>query len=155
MRRWVSSINKAVAQLAPNGGSSVFDTIKRIDARQDEIVARTMAIQDSAPNAIFECSASGACTFANRKLSELFGMDWSEMQNNGWLQAIRDDDRERVYEKWHHAVANDIPYRDEYTVVNQRTGALVRCVSMAKAMKDRDGKTLGYYGTVMPIDGQT
>lgn len=145
---WFRKLNRAIAELSPNGGSSIKDAINRIDTRGEVTSARTLAIQDTSPIPVYECDPNGSNRYVNHALCELFGLDAAEMRGNGWLEGIEPEDRQSAFEVWHQAVVNNVPYEHEYVVVNQRTGERIKCRTIARAMRNGKGEIIGFHGTV-------
>lgn len=150
-RAWIKRIDGAIAELKPNGGTSIKDTIRRIDSKIFEIQARTVVIQDASEKAIFECNASGECIYVNKALSDLFGLERSDMLNKGWLEAVDKEDRINVWKEWNDFIVNDIPYEAEYYIHNKRTGQKIKCIALARSFKDNEGKSIGIHGFVEPV----
>ena len=146
-----TELDKLVEQFQPNGGTSVRDAIDRIDFSVQRNTARFIAMLNHEIRAVFECDVEGQCTFANKALSDLFGMADDELMGNGWLVGIDPADRERIWQVWLSCVKSHIPYEAVYSVRNQRTNVkqLVRAYSMA--MKNLKGNIIGFHGVVEPI----
>lgn len=144
MTEWVRRLNSAIEELRPNGGRSIRDRIKRIDTTVQINAARVHVIMERDQMPIYECLPTGECSYANRSLCELFGLESEEMEGNGWLAALIPEDRERVFDTWRSAVAKQIPYECSYSL---RTKAGVEKVTTtAEPMWDTDGNLIGYHG---------
>jgi PAS domain S-box-containing protein len=139
-------------EFSPNSGKSIKDQMNRIDdsIRLGEL--RSKMISNSlVSTGAYECRADGNCTWVNNALSEMYGLDKDQMLGQGWLSAVKFNERQTVWETWHNAIINDIPYESEYTVVNQKKRNEFRVRTVAVAHKNLDGDVLGYYGTVLSI----
>ena len=75
---WIYSLNKSVKQILeevkPNGGKSLKDRVTAIQTQVNKdsnsintIYSRQKWILDNRPEPIFECNASGSCTWVNEK----------------------------------------------------------------------------------------
>ena len=155
IRKWLARIAVAIAdiqqvksEVTPNGGGSLKDIVSRIDARGERTAARTLALQDAQSACIYECDTDGCCTYANRALCDLFGIEQAAMMGNGWLTAIDHEHRAEVFEVWAHAASHGIPYENDYTVVNQRAHTRLKCRTYARPMRNSAGKVIGYSGIV-------
>lgn len=141
-------LDAITTELSPNGGSSFRDKVTRIEESIDLLKARWRLSLTSSSIGQYECDAEGQCTYANRALCEMFGLDESQMMGNGWLASIDHTDRARVWDDWVRDIAKDIPYEDRYTVVNARTGERIPVKTIAVAHRSRVGKILGFYGRI-------
>src|SRR5574343_1543531 len=98
-------------QVMPNGGSSMPDSMKRIEAtlktnaaaaaevRQTvDLMAATLRAQaNTNPRmATFEASPTGALTDANKTYLRWTGLTLPELVNWGWINSVHPEDRERV-----------------------------------------------------------
>jgi PAS domain S-box-containing protein len=139
-------------EFSPNSGKSIKDQLNRIDdsIRLGEL--RSKMISNSlVSTGAYECNVDGNCTWVNNALSEIYGLDKDQMLGQGWLSAVKFNERQTVWETWHNSILNDIPYESEYTVVNQKKRNEFRVRTVAVAHKNLDGDVLGYYGTVLSI----
>lgn len=147
--RQLGAIHKAIM---PNGGSSLLD---RVGAIEDDLVVLRdgQRARDDANGSgevhTFECQVDGACLYASRSLSALFGLNMDEMKGYGWLDAIDGAaERQRVQSNWMAALANSSPYRDTYRVHNRRTGERFIATAHATVSQNRNGRVLRIFGTV-------
>lgn len=140
----ITSVKK---ELTYNGGSSLKDQINEMKGLQE---ARFFWQQNIQEEALFNCDKMGDCTFSNKALCELFGMHYTEMSGKGWLKAIGETQHERedAYNAWISSIRNQLPYEYQYTVVNQKTGAKIKCIAKAEAMRNKSGEVMYYIGTV-------
>lgn len=154
-RRRSGSIRRALRlsdQLHDHYGVNVAESLvaelhkKNRDGAIREL--RTQLLEDKSGSAVFVSGADGRCEFANGQLAEMFGLDAHEFIGNGWLEAIDSDERLEVHEHWIECVTRKVPYRREYTVVNQRTGHSISCVARAYPAVLVDGTLLGFVGIV-------
>ena len=148
---WFTKLNEAVEQLRPNGGSSIKDSICRIDNLIQRNTAALVAMQLYDPRCLFECDINGRCTMANKNLCELFGLDTHDMLGSGWLLSLLETDRARVWDIWIGAVKAGIPYEATYTVVNRRTHQHVLCIAYASPLLNSKKELLGYSGVITEI----
>jgi PAS domain S-box-containing protein len=145
-------IDRMDHDFSPNSGKSMRDCIDRIDdsIRLGEL--RSKMISNSlVSTGTYECDADGNWTWVNNALVEMFGMSKDEMLHQGWLMGVKHTERQHVWEQWHIAIKNDIPYEAEYTVVNQKTRVESKVRVTAVAHKNLDGQVLGFYGSLLPI----
>lgn len=148
-------IRKIFHELTPNGGGSLADTIN--DIRKHQIIGQTRAQilwEHQQGVGYYECEGNasenaGACTWANKYLCDLFGIPLEEFVGFGWTQAIVSQaERNRIHKSWLAAVEDEIPYVEEYEIVNQHTGQRHRVKTRAWACYGKDKKVLKMFGTL-------
>ena len=135
-------------QVMPNGGSSMPDSMKRIEAKlQDNsnkaeaigktvnLMAATMrATSNTNPRmATFEASPLGALIDANKTYLRWTGRQLNEMLGWGWINTVHQEDREQVRHEWLQAIAD------------------VRTSVMKYRIVDEDGEVLHVEVTTTPI----
>lgn len=119
--KW-EQVQEALDQLKPNGGESLSDVIRKMSHGMTLLRARVFGVIDMDKTPVYEFDQTGACTFANRALCDLFGIDKSAMLGNGWIRGVDFNERDETYREWMSSVTDRRPYDCAYTVVNQRTG---------------------------------
>jgi len=115
-------------QVLPNGGSSLPDSLARLETQfsvmqaksgardiqiaaigqQVAMVGMTMkaTLETNPSMATFEASDMGLLTEANNTLLRWTGQQISGVRNWGWVNAVHPDDRTRVRGEWNQAVAD-------------------------------------------------
>ena len=115
---------------------------------QSESLFRTLATV--APVGIFRTDATGNCLYVNERWCAITGLSADSAAGYGWTTALHQDDRARVAEEWAQALRDHRPFRSEYRFrTTDRMETWV--VGQAQAELDRDGRTLGYVGTITDI----
>jgi len=139
-------------EFSTNSGKSIKDRITRIDNSLKKEELRNKLLADSLLTiGAYECNADGDCVWANKALCDMFGMSFTDMTGNGWLSAICEPDRKRVWKDWLENIQLDIPYDSVYAVCNVESGEKYSCRAHAVAHRDIKGNILGYYGTVVRL----
>lgn len=139
-------------EFSTNSGKSIKDRITRIDNSLKKEELRNKLLADSLLTiGAYECNSDGDCVWANKALCDMFGMSFADMMGNGWLSAICEPDRKRVWKDWLENIQLDIPYDSVYNVCNVESGEKYSCRAHAVAHRDIKGNILGYYGTVVRI----
>ena len=175
--RQMADITKRISELEtkfkPNGGSSLDDVIRGIKKETESIksdlsesrqkisgVLSTLEVHNQKhyviwatyPDGIYETDmATGDCTWVNPALSELFGLDASNMLGRGWLRAIIPADRETVWIRWQESIHNNIPFEAEYEVQNVRTRERFRVQTTVIKTIVREGKPITCVGLVRRV----
>lgn len=113
---------------------------------KEEFRSRYMLMH--ARDGVFECDSNGMCTYVNPTLARLYGLEASAMLGRGWLAAVAVADRDRVWTAWQHAVQDQIPYEDTFTL---QTGRKVKALAHICYGTDRK-KPLYHLGVVWEAD---
>ena len=136
-------------QFGKNAGKVIKDIMMQRgrDILIDEM--RLDIIENAVGIGIFICNDIGECTYANKTLALMFGMDQTGMLNYGWVGPIVD--KPTAMAEWKFSVANNTPYRATYQV--KVNGKIRNCYAEAEASID-EHKTvkLGYVGIVKYTD---
>lgn len=151
----VKKIEPVIDELKPNGGSSIKDVISQLMEKVTILDGRHHARFDGDGVPTYECGPDGMCTYASAALAELYGTTPEHFIGNGWLAAVETAaERQRVWDSWQDAVRKGIPYEDTYVVRSH--GVRKRVRTYTRAVKDRTGRVLCYFGVVTdqgPADG--
>ncbi|MDB6016966.1 MAG: Multi-sensor signal transduction histidine kinase [Pedosphaera sp.] len=126
--------------------------LERMRAREElqKSEERYRKLSDSAPIGIFENDVEGRCSYTNARWTTISGLSFEASREYGWLQAIHPEDRVAVEQDWRRSVAEGREWACEYRL--QTPEGMVHWVRVqAASMVSRDGKHVGYVGTVEDI----
>lgn len=98
-----SSIKFLMAELSPNGGSSVRDAISRIEIRLALTSGRVKAQMNDSSIPVFETDKDGKCTYANRAFLLRVQRGFSEIEGTGWVNVIHHSNKIEVMREWNKA----------------------------------------------------
>jgi len=135
---------KILAEFAPNGGSSLRDSINRIEALQFTSLRMT-------GKAYWVSKADGTAEYISPALAAIMGGSQEQFTRNGWIGAVPTECRQRVVDDWNSSVKDNREFDCEYAYLHPN-GTLVRVHGHALPMtaKQSDGtfKVIGYLGWV-------
>jgi PAS domain S-box-containing protein len=143
---------KIAQELTPNGGSSLRDTIDRIDKNVKILDSRQKVMMVSTGKAWFEADIHGKYTYVCRNWTELTGLSLVEARGNGWVLGVHPDDRVKVFEEWEQAVEQDREFLMNYRYVD-RKGHSTMCEVHGYPYRDGD-VTSGYVGVISVLDSE-
>jgi PAS domain S-box-containing protein len=118
LSRQVSIIMK---QVMPDGGSSLADSMKRIEttvsdnAKRSEATGKNVALMTATMRATsntnprmatFETSSEGLLVDCNKTYLRWTGKTLNEMLNWGWINTVHPDDRDMIRREWNQAVVD-------------------------------------------------
>ncbi|NEP01474.1 MAG: PAS domain S-box protein [Symploca sp. SIO2E9] len=111
---------------------------------------RYATLAEVSPVGIFRTDIRGNCLYVNERWCEIAGLTLEQSLARGWVSAIHRDDREQVFNEWHLAVHNSLPFRLEYRF-QRPDGAVTWVFGQALAQRDPQGGVTGFVGTITDI----
>lgn len=114
---------------------------------------RFAAITNLAPVGIIQVNIDWSCIYANDKMSELSGLSCEELSGQGWLQAIHEDDADRITRQLKATVSEGEPFADEFCLQTP-LGKITWVKANARALYDEHGEVMGMLATVTDISAQ-
>lgn len=96
---------------------------------------------------MFRTNDRGLHVFVDQRWCELAGLTASQAIGEGWLQAVRIDDRERVLQQWGAAVVSKAAFECEYRMAH--SDALI--LSQADVATGLNGKPRGFIGSITDV----
>lgn len=145
-------IEKMSIELKPNGGSSLYDTIKRIERQTVTAIERHRALVDSLHIVRFESDHLGACQWVSSAYAELSGLSQEQVQGNGWITAVHVDDRVSVVAEWQSCMQQQRTFLMSYRLVHVVTGDVHQVACVGKPITHNEA-IIGYVGTITPLTG--
>lgn len=132
------------AELRPNSGSSVKDSIKRIEDNIIVLMNKNRIILDDYHTGIIETNEKGEITWANATYLELTNRDLRETIGNGWINSVHPEDRNKVYEEWTKAFEQFRNFESSFRVMKQ-DGSILKVQAHAFPIKGKQ-RIQGYIG---------
>lgn len=115
-----------------------------------ECEARFRAMADSAPLMIWMTDADHQCVFINQAWQRFTGRSLFEERDDGWIENVHPDDRERCLATHHEAFASRSAFSTEYRL-HRVDGQYRWLLDSAAPRYDADGAFLGYIGCCVDI----
>lgn len=137
-------------KLSPNGGSSIADSIKRIEARQVASDARALALINDSKIGIFYCDLNAKNTWVNRTYARFLGCGAEELMGYGWRKFISTNELERYSRVWHAAFKDGCEFGETVEFTNAQNRTLNLHIEVV-AVKDEKGQTTSYIGQVTAL----
>jgi PAS domain S-box-containing protein len=131
------------AQLQNNGGSSVKDSLDRIEARQHLFEQRQRVLFADATTGIAETDAEGRCLWVNRKMCEMTGRLPEDLMGYGWRNSIAPDERERFTRDWDQALDEHREF-ERYYHIQTPAGRRIRVYARTQKLLDSKGRVAGW-----------
>lgn len=140
-----------VAELHPNGGTSVRDSLNRIEKDLSLANERHRARMLDSPEMIFETDSEGNCVWVNRTYSRGVQRSFVELRGRGWVNGISVDDRDKVVAEWYKAVSEDREFEMRFDFQNPDGEVFTVDCRSYKMRDERTGKAIGYLGHCIKI----
>lgn len=123
---------------------------KQVEMALRDSEQRYATLADFSPVGIFRNDATGAMVYANRCWSDITGLSPADGWENGWLESVKPDWRDRLINDWQHSTQAGTSYSVE-SCLQMRDGSLKWVYCQAQPEKDADGRLIGYVGTLTDI----
>lgn len=106
-----------VEQFSPNGGSTLKDSLNRIESKQaiNEVMSTFMA--NSIDEAMFKTDSNGLCTWVSKSYLDLVGRSLDDVKDWGWTLILHPEDSARVNAEWNLAVEGKRQFESKYRIV--------------------------------------
>lgn len=154
----LASLAVIQGELTRNGGSSLKDSIDRIEKNVDKVKDRQTAINayirtsfNTNSKPIFECDPRGHLIYMNKAFLEMAQFRESDLLDMGWVNLISPSCRDRVQELWFEAV-NDQRNFDEIIEYQKPDGERYAVHVQAYIIRSGSSRNLGYIGEVTVIE---
>lgn len=134
---------KILDELKPNGGSSIKDTLTRMETRLVKSVHLNQAVMNSMGIPYFITNPHGEITEVGRSLCRLLGRNEDEIIANNWLSWVHN--HAQVLSNWKYCVDNHMDFTQ--TVIFKRLNGESVLVEVVAYQLGQSGN-YGYYGTM-------
>ena len=131
------------------GNAQDVTASRLVERRQREQSAEMEAVNDAALVGLFHADTAGHCTYVNSTFERMSGLHAAQAAGNGWLDPVHAEDRARVVDEWHAALAQGQRHRSEFRYL-QADGRVV-WVQLQAAPIVLDGRVTGFVGCVEDI----
>lgn len=143
-------LDQIMNQLVPNGGSSIKDSLNRIEDKQEFFGSFLKAQMNVNAKALFEADKDGRWVWVNRPHSRLTGYQTSEVMGDGWINVVAPECRARVLEQWRRAVEGSREFDEDVWYVQTDGVTRYRVNVHAYIIQGRGGCVNGWIGEVTP-----
>jgi PAS domain-containing protein len=150
VERIETGLNTLVAEVKPNGGSSIKDSINRIDTRVEHIQARVRYQDETNPIAKFELDHLGECTFANDAFCEILHANEGDLLFAQWYAFVDPEDRGNCIRSVKEAIEYKFPI-DITARFRAEGDGLVRLRLKASPHIASGAVLRGFFGTVTTV----
>ena len=136
---------KISSEFKTNGGKSLRDQINDLQASTKTILYRQRWILDNREEPIFETDEFGNFTWVNDAFVRLTDRSFRELQNNNWINSLKEDSREEITESWKIAIENKRTFEHILFIVDSKNRVFsTKCI----ASRQEDGKYIGSFTNI-------
>jgi PAS domain-containing protein len=147
----LSELNKFVREkLTKNGGSSIFDAVKRIEDRQIVSDGRQSALLNDSKNGYFFCNTLGYNSWVNRTYARFLDCGTNELLGFAWKRFIKTEELERYNKIWTNAFKDGCEFEDTVEFVNAHGDKVALHISVSLVQNEK-GETTSYIGQVTAL----
>ncbi len=108
-------------------------------------------LTDAMPQMVWSTLPDGHHDYYNARWYEFTGVPDGSTDGEGWSEMFHPDDRERAWDRWHHALATGESYEIEYRL-RHRSGAYRWTLGRALPVRNQAGDIIRWIGTCTDID---
>lgn len=96
-------VEEILAEVNPNGGSSLRDSVNRIEDTLLTVSGTQSAINQDAPQGIFRCTVMGENLEVNRTYCRMLGATKEQLMGYGWRSYVSPKQRKGYDDEWQQA----------------------------------------------------
>jgi PAS domain S-box-containing protein len=137
-------------KLTKNGGSSIFDAIKRIEERQMASDSRQSALLNDSKSGYFFCDSHGKNTWVNRTYARFLDCGANELLGFSWKRFIKTDELARYTKVWSSAFNDGCEFEDTVNFTNAHGEKIGLHISVSIVQNEK-GETTSYIGQVTAL----
>lgn len=142
-------IDHIYAEVKPNGGGSIKDSISRLEMATLTSQYRYRILAEEMRVCSFETDKDGQFTWVSKDWQVLTGLTTEEAQGNGWINSICQSDRQRVFLEWEDALDQKRDFVVEFSV-NQIHP--VRVKAQAMLYRNNKNEPVGMIGRLIRVE---
>ena len=143
-----TDLSKISSEFKTNGGKSLRDQINDLQASTRTILYRQRWILDNREEPIFETDEFGNFTWVNDAFARLTDRPFRDLQNNNWINCLKEESREEISESWKIAVENKRTFEHILFIVDSKNRVFsTKCI----ASRQEDGKYIGSFMSVEKV----
>jgi PAS domain S-box-containing protein len=147
------SLEPAVLQTFALVADTIAKGIERkwAEKRLQESERNLRLFMETIPQMLWSAAPDGAIDYYNQRVLDYTGLSMDELRGAGWLKPIHPDERDAMTKVWMAAVADGVPFKFEFRGRRGADGMYRWCVSSALPLRDREGRILKWYGSIVDL----
>jgi PAS domain S-box-containing protein len=154
-RVWVRALGEGVrdhdgAVRAVEGAIQDIRPLKDAAAELARSRERFRELAEAMPLIVWYADADGAVHFPTDAVMDFTGREAAAMVGEGWLDVVHPGDRDRVRQRWAHAVTSGERYQVEFRL-RRRDGVYRWHLTQARPTRGPNGEIREWYGAALEI----
>ncbi len=141
----LAALRQRVSELESTGAEQQF-----VENTLRESQERLRTLMTIAPVGIFLTDPQGRCHYVNQRWCEMAGISLAQALDEGWMERLHPDDRQRVTDAWEKMVQAEGQWELEYRFLSPE-GNVTWVLGRATALRDARGRISGYIGINIDI----
>lgn len=153
-----TSVAKVEAESSFNGGASQKDLVLGIKNELTtailtlgKIEASLLVAMQLTGKAFWRSGASGECTYASVRLSQMMGATPDQILGFGWVSYVDSQYREPVSLEWISSVKDKREFHKKYAYIHE-DGSTISVIGHAIPILDKHGSLVELIGWADPVD---
>lgn len=146
--------------VSPNGGGSLMDSVKRMEASLGvltdrlELLSETAIAENDTDEAIarFHCAPSGENTYVNQTYARWLGVGKTELLGWNFLNMVHPDDAARVQMHWAQCRSENRQYRHIHRMVTSGGETITLAVTVSPIPEGGNTRRWIGYARKVPAD---
>lgn len=123
---------------------------KKAEQAVVESSLRYKTLAEMSPVGIFHTDETGYTTYVNPRWCQISGMSCEDALGNGWLNAVHEEDKEKLLKGWVQATKDSRLSLSEYRFVHS-DGSVTWVIGQAVPEINSQNHVIGYVGTITDI----
>ena len=108
-------------------------------------------LTETIPQMLWSAETDGAIDYYNQRVLDYTGLSADQVRGNGWMKSVHPDDLEKMAQAWTVAVSTGEPFQHEFRCRRAADNAYRWCISSALPLRDKDGRVIKWFGTVVDL----
>ena len=108
-------------------------------------------LTETIPQMLWSAEVDGAIDYCNRRVLDYTGLPAEQVHRAGWMNAVHQDDSEKMAQAWRRAVSTGEPFQYEFRCLRSANHTYRWCVSSALPLRDREGRVIKWFGSVVDL----
>jgi PAS domain S-box-containing protein len=108
-------------------------------------------LTETIPQMLWSAEADGAIDYCNQRVLDYTGLSPEQVRGEGWMKSVHRDDIGKMEHAWRSAVSTGKPFQYEFRGRRAADNAYRWCISSALPLRDREGRVIKWFGSVVDL----
>jgi PAS domain S-box-containing protein len=156
-RKWAEEERQRLLAREREARADAEEAVRVLEEAREALRAseeQYRSLADLIPGVVWTARPDGWVDYANQFWCDFTGMTVGQTEGSAWAALLHPDDAQRVLDLWANALRTGEPIEAEYRLRRAADGAYPWFLARAKALRDRDGRIVKWFGTLTEIEGR-